>query len=309
MPDLLLSDEARAYVGQLRPVRREGVVLAREIRKYCSGIRDLNPIYLDHDAAVAAGYRGIVCPMLMVGAVNRPIPLPDEMLEDGQLADLAIGPLKHLATMNGGQTWESFAPVIAGDVLQVQEETKIVDLYEREARSGPLAFQIMETEYTVNGQLVQRAGVTLILRKNSMVDSVGEGAAEGSLPALEPGAFAIYRTPSPVDMFGYCGAWWTTHRIHYDAEWARSEGFRGAVVVGPMQASYIETLLTTGLDAPATLERLTARFRAPVAVGDALRIEAWKRSQEGPVAELEVRVMRQDGVTTALGDARIRYDA
>lgn len=50
-------------------------------------------------------------------------------------------------------------------------------------------------------------------------------------------------TPSEVDLFMFCASTWNTHRIHYDREYARSEGYDDLVVPGPLQAARVASML------------------------------------------------------------------
>ena len=48
--------------------------------------------------------------------------------------------------MDGGTDIEFFAPIRVGDTLTAR--SKIVDIYQKEGRSGPLIFVVRETTYT-----------------------------------------------------------------------------------------------------------------------------------------------------------------
>ena len=48
--------------------------------------------------------------------------------------------------MDGGIEIEFFVPIRVGDTLTAR--SKIVDIYQKEGRSGPLIFVVRETRYT-----------------------------------------------------------------------------------------------------------------------------------------------------------------
>jgi hydroxyacyl-ACP dehydratase HTD2-like protein with hotdog domain len=50
-------------------------------------------------------------------------------------------------------------------------------------------------------------------------------------------------TPGEIDLFMFCAATWNTHRIHYDRDFARREGYRDLVVPGPMQSARLAQML------------------------------------------------------------------
>ena len=55
--------------------------------------------------------------------------------------------------MDGGTEIEFFAPVRAGDTLTGR--SKILDIYQKEGRTGPLIFVVRESRYTnQKGELV-----------------------------------------------------------------------------------------------------------------------------------------------------------
>jgi acyl dehydratase len=63
----------------------------------------------------------------------------------------------------------------------------------------------------------------------------------------EPDAPLVATTtvrPNEVDLFMFSAATWLTHRIHFDREYARTEGFPDLVVHGPLQGAYLSELLT-----------------------------------------------------------------
>ena len=60
------------------------------------------------------------------------------------------------------------------------------------------------------------------------------------------------RTATRVGMFLFGVAHWTAHRIHYDTEWARREGYPDVLVPGPLMSAWQVELVDR-------LGRLTAR--------------------------------------------------
>ena len=150
--DSLITEEARAMIGKEgEPVTRE--VYEKEIRRYCYAVGDINPVYLDEEVAKKSRYGGIVAPPMFYDIPNMQEFSLDELKEDGLAKAEFNVPIKAARTMAGGKEVEFFKPMRPGD--KITRVGKIVDIYEKEGRSGPLAFTIFENRYTnQDGELV-----------------------------------------------------------------------------------------------------------------------------------------------------------
>jgi hydroxyacyl-ACP dehydratase HTD2-like protein with hotdog domain len=71
-------------------------------------------------------------------------------------------------------------------------------------------------------------------------------------------------------MFLFGVAHWTAHRIHYDAEWARVEGYPDVLVPGPLMTAWQVELVTAWVGSPRALISMEDRNLAPAHPGDAL---------------------------------------
>ncbi len=161
----LITDEARAMIGVEREPATSGPVTEVEIMAYCQAVGDLNPLYVDKEAAEKGPYGGIIAPPLSV-------PIPGAMRltdlrEDGLPAPKGNSwapPLKVTRSMAGGTETEFFAPIRPGDMLT--SRTKIADIFERTGRSGSrLVFVVTETvTINQNGEVVTISRSTGISR-------------------------------------------------------------------------------------------------------------------------------------------------
>ncbi len=161
-PESLITDELRAQIGTERRTIG-GEVYRRDIERYCSAVGDLNPIYLDDEAARAAGYSGVIAPPLFYPyAIDRQVRLdqlrPDGIAQTGARSGIQW-PLPRI--MAGGVEVEFFEPIRPGDRLTATP--RIADIYERVGRSGPMVFQVVETTYRN-----QRGEVVLIERATTI---------------------------------------------------------------------------------------------------------------------------------------------
>ena len=79
-------------------------------------------------------------------------------------------------------------------------------------------------------------------------------------------------TPTNVSIFLFGVAFWTPHRVHYDREWARSEGYDDVLVTGPLMTGYLVRMLTAWSGDAASVKRLALRNHAPAFAGDELTV-------------------------------------
>ena len=160
----VITQEARRWADRNYP-RYQFDVTVRDIQKYSHAIGETDPIHFDQEAARAAGYRNVVAPPLFPYSIRMQaynLVAPDQLEEDGS-ASLDVPQLPTRRAMAGETSIELGEPVVAGDVVTV--EKRIVDLYEKEGRSGPLVF--VKTEFAFHNQdgaLVAREEFTRIYR-------------------------------------------------------------------------------------------------------------------------------------------------
>jgi acyl dehydratase len=162
MADSLITDEARAWIGRDLPAESV-TVTAREIWRYCVGTGDLNPLFHDAEVAARGPYGGIVAPPLYALNATRRV-VPEAALQpDGQYAEEFAAPVRATRTLAGGIEIRFGVPVRPGDTLTARP--KVVDLYEKVGRSGPLVFQITKTTVTnQRDEVVLVSRSTLIIR-------------------------------------------------------------------------------------------------------------------------------------------------
>jgi 3-methylfumaryl-CoA hydratase len=119
--------------------------------------------------------------------------------------------------------------------------------------------------------------------------------------------------PDEVDLFRYSAALWLAHRIHYDRDYARSEGHPGPVVHGPLQGAYLIRLVEEWL-APVGghITEMSYRHHRSASAGDTLvakgRIASVEEDANVTRVRCEVELVRQeDGAVTTDGriDAEI----
>ncbi len=143
----LITDEIRAWIG--RPAAPWTIeVTALDVKRFAVATDDANPLYTDAARARQSRYGGLIAPPLFYMApLTDPVP-EDELRPDGlpYAGRFPIPPTPLPRLMDGGTDIEFFVPIRVGDTLTAH--SKIVDIYQKEGRSGPLIFVVRETTYT-----------------------------------------------------------------------------------------------------------------------------------------------------------------
>jgi acyl dehydratase len=127
-----------------------------KIRELLQALGDDNPIFVDDEAAQAAGLPGIVAPPTF--------PTLFKMWGEG-------GSSPHIKAMGGDvmrllhgeEEYQYYGLIRPGDVLTGQ--TKVISLDEKEGRSGHLDIALLETRYhNQRNELVVVARTTIVVR-------------------------------------------------------------------------------------------------------------------------------------------------
>ena len=170
----------------------------------------------------------------------------------------------------------------------------------KQGRTGPLHFVTVRTEVSQGGQVVIAEEQDLVYREPG-ANSPGrsdhiQAATDRDWPV----------DVNPVLLFRFSALTYNAHRIHYDREYARAEGYPGLVVHGPLQALFMAELARREADLPVPCE-YSYRLVAPLFDGQGLIVSA--APDTGPDAGA-VRVAARDraGRATAASSAR-RYAA
>lgn len=98
----------RSYIGH----KREPLTVAVEpfqLRLFAKAIGETNPIYLEAEAAKAAGYRNMLAPPTFANALSMSSPDP--------FGDWPAMGIELAKVLHGEQKFEYFAPICAGDTI------------------------------------------------------------------------------------------------------------------------------------------------------------------------------------------------
>ena len=167
-----------------------------------------------------------------------------------------------------------------------ERRSAIVERKESEGKSGPLLIVTVEHTYTQGGTVPLVERQTLVYRTPGPPVPAPEG---DHVPEVGAGQWVERRCPTPVELFRFSAITFNSHRIHYDATYARDEeGYPGLVVHGPLTAITVATSMERNTGRPLA----TFRFRAvaPLFVAQSSHIVG---TPDGD--GVTVQVVRNDG--------------
>ncbi len=154
-------------------------------------------------------------------------------------ADSFLPPFAMPRRMWASSAIRFIAPIAVGAVIE--RISRVASINEKDGGSGRLAFVDVKHETRANGMLSVQETQTLVYREHAASDAplIPQSPETAAFDASQWGAVRTI-TPSPALLFRYSALTFNTHRIHYDAPYARDvERYRGLVVHGPLTASLL----------------------------------------------------------------------
>ena len=171
------------------------------------------------------------------------------------------------------------APIAVGAVIK--RTSRIASISEKEGASGKLAFVNVEHETVANGTLSVSETQTLVYRDAAAPDA-SLSPPEASEGVFDAGEWDAHRLIVPDErlLFRYSALTFNSHRIHYDAPYARDvERYRGLVVHGPLTASLLLQLAASELG-DNRLRHFAFRGVSPAIAGEALNL-VMRKGEDG----------------------------
>lgn len=142
--------------------------------------------------------------------------------------------------MWAGGSIETFDVLRTGDL--VRRVSTIVDITEKQGRSGSLCFVAVDHDYLTERGLAIRERHDIVYREAAKPGSAAPSTG-GDKAAAAPVARSWAIETSPTLLFRYSAITFNGHRIHYDRPYATEvEGYPGLVVHGPLQATLLFNL-------------------------------------------------------------------
>jgi acyl dehydratase len=283
-----LHEELVARIGQ--PLSRSGPAVAPDpvnvpmIRHWVDAFEDRNPIYLDDDAAIAAGFEGLVAPpaMLQTWTMARPRiegirergGSPDDMSADSPLARLATE--GYTATLATNSELEFVRYLRPGD--QLASTGTLDHVSELKATAvGVGYFVTMVNTYSVGDEVVGR--------QRWRIFKFDPTRTTADLPPRPPGvsssgveAPTVEKTPGPdlppfdlevTATVVVAGAIASRDfmPVHHDREYAQAQGAPDLFMNILTTTGYVTRYVTDWAGPRAVVRRLAIRLGGPAIPG------------------------------------------
>ncbi|MED5568426.1 MAG: MaoC family dehydratase N-terminal domain-containing protein, partial [Chloroflexota bacterium] len=154
MAGTLITDEVMALIGQETTPERNRFPISDEMAwDVADAIQDPNPLYTDPEKAQKSRFGGLMCPPL---ATWKDIAPPIGYFGAGQESHFQVPLPFNSYGLNGGIDWQLLRPAYVGS--WITRASRILDIYEKPGRSGPLVFVVrQETQTNQDGQVVNQA--------------------------------------------------------------------------------------------------------------------------------------------------------
>ena len=136
-------------------------------------------------------------------------------------------------------------------------------------------------------------------RPTLSIDDVREGM---EIPPL-------VKRPTEVALFRFSAVTWNSHRIHYDREYAASEGYPNILVQGHLHGAYLTQMLLDWIGGGGVLRRFQWSNRRAAFPGDTLtchgRVTQVYRDGDLNLVDCEIWEENQSGEVCAPGTATV----
>ena len=272
MADDLITAEVRALIGSETPPEKNRFPLSGEMAyDLADATEDPNPLYIDKAAAEASRFKGLLCPPL---ATWKDIAPSIGYFGAGQESHFEVPLPFNSYGLNGGSDWQFLRPAYVGD--WITRRFRIVDIFEKQGRSGPLVFVVRrETQTNQDGDAISVADRVSIHRSRPPGEEVkaiadaGEGLNSVVISPPAPGQTVprAVHTPGAQKHFEDVsvgmeleqvvkGPLTTTHlvrwaaangnyaRIHWDLPFTQiHQGLGNVVVNGSLKNQYLGQLM------------------------------------------------------------------
>jgi len=270
-----LSPELQSWVGRTRVVEEDvGLAAVRRI----AGMLDLDP----------AAYRnGDTLPPHWFTLFFADVARQSDIGPDGHPNPAVfLPPIPLPRRMGAGRRVTIHDTLRVGEVASKTAE--VAAILPKQARTGFITVLTMRHTIRREGKVIAVDEFDAIYRE---AVKPGEKSGTGApVPAPTDAAWQVEKHLSSPLVFRYSAITWNAHRIHYDADYARTaEGYPNTVQNGGLT---MQLLLDAAVaHTPGTLRGFTARLTRPIYVGDTItlcghaakdgKVNAWVQDKDG----------------------------
>ncbi|NKC33531.1 MaoC family dehydratase N-terminal domain-containing protein [Falsiroseomonas selenitidurans] len=275
--------ELRAWIGRSRVVAEEITLPA--VRRI-AGMLDLDPDSFGPGSALPPHWFS-----LFFADVAR----QSEIGPDGHPRRGAfLPPIPLPRRMGAGRRTRIHGALQVGDAATKTIEVAAIE--PKQARTGQIVVLTMRQTISARGMILAVDEFDAVYRE--AVPPGAQSASTPPVPAPDGAAWSDAVLLDPVLVFRYSAVTWNSHRIHYDADYARdAEGYPATVQNGGLTMHLIVDAALKR--APGPLLGFTARLRRPLFVGQTVtlagaapvggRMAAWAAAPDGTLAaEMEL---------------------
>jgi len=135
--------------------------------------------------------------------------------------------------MFAGGLVSTYAPLVFGK--PATRTTWVAATTEKQGSTGPLTFVTVRNEYTQGGRVCIVDDNDIVYRTPGSNLAPRAGTLRDE-PEPAPRGPALTLTADEALLFRFSALTYNAHRIHYDHNWVREEGYGDLVVHGPLQA-------------------------------------------------------------------------
>ncbi|MEE8518254.1 MAG: MaoC/PaaZ C-terminal domain-containing protein [Dehalococcoidia bacterium] len=117
----------------------------------------------------------------------------------------------------------------------------------------------------------------------------------------------LVKRPTTRQLAMYAGASGDFYEIHYDKEFAQSEGLPGVILHGALKNAFLAQLMTDWIGPAGELRSLSVRYRDMDVPGDTLTCKGrvLEKDDAAGTARCEIWLENGDGTKTTTGEALV----
>jgi 3-methylfumaryl-CoA hydratase len=154
--------------------------------------------------------------------------------------------------------------------VEATRTSRVASTSEKTGRTGPLTFVTVRNDISQDGRVVIEDEQDIVYRSP---DSTLPPARAAETPATSAGGPELTLDVDSRLLFRFSALTYNAHRIHYDHEFARQDGYADLVIHGPLQALMMGELLRRH-DVDLVGREYAYRLVAPMIGAQQMRVSA-----------------------------------